>query len=101
QDVGQGEFHAAVARAHDPVVGRGPAFVRYRPASMLPGVDYPDVRDAELEIVIDAVLHGRDRVFRGHHLDTEVRWGCEDFLFRERKFAHNDIGDANPGGTHT
>jgi hypothetical protein len=38
------------------------------------GIDYPDIGDAELKIVVQTILHGGDGVVRGHHFYAEV-WG--------------------------
>ena len=65
---------------------------------MLPGIDDPDVGDAELEIIVHAILHADYGVLRGHHFDAEIGRAREDFYFREGHFRYDDIGNPDAIG---
>ena len=103
QNVREGHHDSPVGSAHDPTGGGRPATPGDVPSTVLPmtdkvGIDYPDIRDAELKIVVQTVLHRGDGVIRGHHFDANV-WGRrEDFLIRERIFANHHVRESDAAG---
>ena len=74
EDVGQRHGDTTVVSPHNEVAGCGPAVVRDGPASVLPGVNYPNIGDSEGDIVVDTVLHRGHGVIGRHNLDTEPGW---------------------------
>ena len=58
-------------------------------------VEDPDVWDAHVEVVCDALLHGREAVFGRKNLDADEGRLGED-LFRRSFECHADIRHAEP-----
>src|ERR1019366_3346145 len=62
-----------------------------------PGVDDPDVADAEVEEIGDAFLHVRQAVVFGQDFDADKRRRFEDLFHRFAEY-HTDIRHAKAGG---
>ena len=63
------------------------------------GIDDPDVRYAELQIIVDLLLHVVQSVVFGENLDAEMRRGSENLSLELRILYDRYVGNAKTSGT--
>ena len=64
------------------------------------GIQDPDVRDAEGNVVANPLLHSRHAVFRRKNLNTDERRRSKDLFRRLRSRDHADVRHAKSSGRH-
>lgn len=95
QHVGERHSDPSIGDAHNAIRSGRPAFGRDAPSPVFPGVNHPNVRHAELEVIVDPVLHARHSVIGRHDFDAKVRRRREHLFVGNRKFCHDNIRNPN------